>query len=654
MEELNQVAQMLQALRDPTRPDHRTAVQSLDSYINNEIFIQNILHLFVRGHQYETMGLTIDIRQLAGMVVKNYIVPKILHLPPGIQHTIKHELLAGLIDSNAEIQNVAGILFGRFTEAFPINVWTDVIPHILTMLDLSSHGQVHVADGGLKAVKRICEDSCEKLCMDTEGKPLQRLVPLLIDLLKAPDAHIRLQALQSLNAMLYLISPPGYHRSSSDEDMSSSSSGSSSTKRPESGAAPLLLHMNNFLNGIASLAADPTADVRCAVCQSLVLLASFNVSVLEKAFPSICAFMLQAVLDPEETVAIEACEFWAVISQSTDTQAAMSPHLQVLVPSLISRLRLNVEQLQQERADEEAEASGEKRLDIKPVHHRGEDQRADSDSDQEEVASRWTLRKEAALLLDNIAVAFDEKMVLSHALPAIQECLSQTVDVWRKEGGLLALGALSTGSMDSMLEYLPQLFPFLIQSLQDGEQEVRSIACWVISRYCGWLFADDNDSGEHLFALTMDSLISTLTDKFPRVQAAACSAMCMLIEVAGEHSFPFVQKLLAAFQHCYGHYGVKSTMLLVDTIGTLADNLGDSLADPQLAPLFLPFLIQKFDEIEDTDYLLFPLLECLTSVTPAVGTEIAPYATNLLGRCLRIINFTLTSNAAAGMTLSRT
>ncbi len=32
--------------------------------------------------------------------------------------------------------------------------------------------------------------------------------------------------------------------------------------------------------------------------------------------------------------------------------------------------------------------------------------------------------------------------------------------------------------------------PFVLGSLQEPTPELRSIACWVISRYCGWFFAD--------------------------------------------------------------------------------------------------------------------------------------------------------------------
>lgn len=67
---------MLQALRDPTRPDHAMAMQSLENYVLVPAFIYHILHIFVQGEKYQ---IPPDLRQLAGFVVKNYVFAK-LHL----------------------------------------------------------------------------------------------------------------------------------------------------------------------------------------------------------------------------------------------------------------------------------------------------------------------------------------------------------------------------------------------------------------------------------------------------------------------------------------------------------------------------------------------------------------------------------------------
>jgi transportin-1 len=98
-------------------------------------------------------------------------------------------------------------------------------------------------------------------------------------------------------------------------------------------------------------------------------------------------------------------------------------------------------------------------------------------------------------------------------------------------------------------------------------------------------------------------------------------------------------------------YGVKSALILVDMIGTVADTVGDALRDPHLVPLFLPLLMAKFHELDDADMRLFPLLECLMSVVAALGLDVQPYAKTLYDRCLRIAAGTM--QVRCGCTLGR-
>ena len=62
----------------------------------------------------------------------------------------------------------------------------------------------------------------------------------------------------------------------------------------------LVSNMNAFLQGLSTLATDPSAKVRKAVCQAIILIATVQLSVLEPMFGSICTFMLAGVLDEDE------------------------------------------------------------------------------------------------------------------------------------------------------------------------------------------------------------------------------------------------------------------------------------------------------------------------------------------------------------------
>ena len=191
--------------------------------------------------------------------------------------------------------------------------------------------------------------------------------------------------------------------------------------------------------------------MRKAVCQALALLASYHVAVLEPYFPQICVFMLTALTDSDEGVAMESCEFWMTLLDRPDTKHAMLPYLKDLVEHLINRLYLTNEQLEADRIEEEEQNSGEKELNLKPIHHRvgggGGGGNGDGSAGNDDVSARWTLRKQAALLLDTVALSFPPNDILEVALPKIQHCFQHGADVRVRESGMLALGAISSGKL---------------------------------------------------------------------------------------------------------------------------------------------------------------------------------------------------------------
>ena len=290
-------------------------------------------------------------------------------------------------------------------------------------------------------------------------------------------------------------------------------------------------------------------------------------------------------------------------------------------------------QVVQERADEEAQAAGDKKVNLKPMHHKPLGRSfhssggigSEHEAETEEDSFQWTLRKQSALVLDKIAVDYSPDEVLSAALPSIQLRL-QSEDVWIRESALLALGALANGCRGEMSGHMKGLTPFLLRLLSDDMPEVRSIAAWVLSRYCSWMFEgldeEEMTAGgvAQCLEAVIQTLLATMLDSVPKVQSAACSAMCVVIDEGQEYITPYIPMILPVLQRAFMLYGVKNQLVLCDTIGTLADSVGSALASPEYSNLYLPILIKKFNETEDYNDYLFPIMECLCSIIAAVST----------------------------------
>jgi transportin-1 len=310
-------------------------------------------------------------------------------------------------------------------------------------------------------------------------------------------------------------------------------------------------------------------------------------------------------------------------------------------------MRLTENQITLDRIEEEEHASGERSLNMKPLHHRakGDDDDDDDDDDGGEVTSTWTIRRQSAAVFDNISVVFSSDLVLPYALSAISSLLPST-DVWDRECGMLALGALSRGCQEDLTEFVPQILPHLLENMVNTIPELRSIACWTLGRFCYMIIDQENAQvGNENLGKLLQVIVAVMLDPKPKVQSAACSALCTLIEEAGDRIKYFVQPILVNVGEAFKVYGVKNALLLCDTIGTLADNIGADLAHPQLTALYLPQLMKTFDAYDDVSMHLFPIMECLTSVVAVIGTEFNAYAYSTFTRCLRIINNTMAANA---------
>lgn len=632
---INQSILILQALRDPTRNDHTSALQTLDKEVSNPSFVLHVLYLFSRGYSHGDIIVAADLRQLGGLIIKNYSIGHFMELSTDARSVMMSEILHALSDNITEIRNTASILIGRIAESLPISMWGAMLEHL--MLNLDSQETLRI-DGALSAIVQVCEDSSEKLVGDSQSRPLDVIVPRLLALMQHFETSFRLRSVTALNSLLFTVptmdSPP-------------LTFGNETAPPPNA----LQLHMNTFLQGLSSLSADPVPAIRRAVCQALVLLAGLQLPRLQPAIDSICQFMLRAVDDPDSDVALEACEFWATLAGCEEGRDVTRQYLMELIPKLQARMVYTEEQVMQERADEEAQASGEKKVNLKPLHHKSSGRSTGDDGTEEgEDSFQWTLRKQAALVLDKVAVDFAPDEVLAAALPTIQSRL-QSPDVWIRESALLALGAMANGCQYEMHAHLSGLVPFLLALVADAVPEVRSIACWVLSRYCVWIFQDGDERGDseigggfrflpHLIACLAKSML----DPLPKVQSAASSALCVVMDEGRDAITPYLATILPSVQQAFAQYGLKNQLVLCDVVGTLADAVGSALANPQFTGHYLPDLMRKFAATEDFSDHIFPVMECVSSVVMAIGLEFQSYAFPVTKRTLFLLAETIKSN----------
>ncbi len=419
-------------------------------------------------------------------------------------------------------------------------------------------------------------------------------------------------------------------------------------------------HVPQLIIGLGQLATDSNPVIRKTVCQSITLMLTHLDHSLELQNGNILSFMVTIMSDVSDEVIYEGAEFWIFMAELIESDSKyhdlVQPYLHLLIPSIIKKIILTQQQIDQERVDEIAEHTGEKQsFTVAPRYHNRDS--GQSSKDEAEASSVYTLRKQCAFLLDYLSRVFDPSITIPITIPVIFTFLQTGDNVWHQECGLLALGAISEGCADSeeLKVFLPQLFNYFVSSISGNVPEIRAISCWAISRYAYFLFEDsavDSVDKDNLISIILQSILNAMQDSSPRVQTAACSALCSLIENGGDRTIPYVPHILTHINTVHTSYGVKNTLVLFDILGTLSDNVGEIIGHSSHTPLYMPFLMKYFYFLTNSsntndiyiDYRVVPLLETLSSIMAVIGIEGAPYAPEILSKCLYIAQIVINSN----------
>lgn len=98
-------------------------------------------------------------------------------------------------------------------------------------------------------------------------------------------------------------------------------------------------NIDKFLENLFQLANDTDSDVRKHVCRALVMLVEVRIERLLPHMQQIIEYMLITSQDSDDTVALEACEFWLMIADQQICREVLQPYLDKLLPVLCKNMK---------------------------------------------------------------------------------------------------------------------------------------------------------------------------------------------------------------------------------------------------------------------------------------------------------------------------
>ena len=101
------------------------------------------------------------------------------------------------------------------------------------------------------------------------------------------------------------------------------------------GSQSLFAHLNYLIAALFKRASDEDPSVRRHVCQSLVPLLAPQPEKLMPEMNNVAKYMLYSTRDKNESVALEACEFWLSVTEDPDLAGYLKPLLGKVAPILL-------------------------------------------------------------------------------------------------------------------------------------------------------------------------------------------------------------------------------------------------------------------------------------------------------------------------------
>lgn len=627
---IQQLCQAFEAASSPVSKTQQQVVQVLQQFSQLPDLNMYLVSIFV-----QIPNLPLDVRQRSGLYLKSSITrSERSSIQPAVAEHILAQALAAMADSERAIRQTAGTILTSMVQKIGFSACGRTLEQLVEAL---GHQNQAVVDGSLSAICKIVEDGVAVLA--SVGQPGS-----------TPAATQEAQLFvtwangQVIPRMLDAASPssPEHVRKSSLECLNHFALG----RAFASDKYGMQQHAPRYVQSLGGLANDTSPDILQPVCKGFACIIEDWWSCLTPQYCEvILKFMLKASQNPEYEVRLQALAVWAPCAGQPDSWGTVQSLLQELVPVLVSNMvYADADYMILEPSQVENDNAGvADSLDsIKPRFH-AESNNVDGDEDDSGKVDRashgwgaeWTARKAAASSLDELSSVFPDMVQI--VLPQIEQKLNHSS--WeQQEAGVLALGAIGVHCQGKLQQFLPAVLGLLLRLCDSPQPLLRSISCWCVSRFGGWIFHAQNPSRQEVSGSVLKVILPRCLDRNKRVQEASISALMTLTEHGKAQLVPYLDDIVQTVVKALQLYQLNNQRILYDTVSALVWAVGRELGKPQYMQAIVEPVFQRFQAVPDNDVLALPLCECVASLSQVLGELVASALTGVVTRSLRSVN----------------
>ena len=114
------------------------------------------------------------------------------------------------------------------------------------------------------------------------------------------------------------------------------------------------------------------------------------------------------------------------------------------------------------------------------------------------------------------------------------------------------------------------------------------------------------------------------------------------MDTSGDLIISYGPHIAPIFVKCHTLYQAKNLYSLYNVIAVFAENMKDELKKPIYVQSLLPPLMSRWNSFQDDDRNLISVMETLSVMASAMGTELSTFARGVYDRCLNMIEMQVT------------
>jgi len=621
--DVNELVTLLRSSINATTEQHNSIYSKLEHYSQSGHYCCYL------GYIACDSNVDKSIRQIATLTLKGNVDKGFDKLDPEVIHYLKEIAITGIEDSEAFIRRAFGSLIAALYCHLGQTKWPELFPNLVKGLN-DCNITLPFFETTLETMSKILEDLEDPkhyfLLIKEEkyGKPLNDLVPILLNCCENElSSHTILRhALFQINMFLYGM------------------------------PANLLRNINRFMEILFRLTVHQSPLVKQRVCQNFVTLLKLRKDLIMTQIKKIIQYMITATQDEDRQVGLEACEFWVQfldISYIEDEERIqiLQDFFPTLVPMLVHCTMYTPDDLailgkdcmsdagsktESCRDDDIAsELTGDSSdFSESEIPDEAKDLNPEDDADE---TQGWTLRKCAALAIDNLSKRFGAEMFI-HMQPIMDKYLQPDRSWVERESIILCLGAMARGNEEVLGPYMAKIIPFLMQETESPYPAVRSTTFWTLSRFIRWIV--NREDADEITSLLTQVLAGMLTNN-RLVQKSASTALSLLLDASPQTGTEYLDDILTVFEQAVQVYHGRSLINLLDAISTFCGHQGEHLKTEQNMNKLIKPLVMKWEMYENDNIMICHILECFDAVLAAVGYCFKPYIQALYERDLTMI-----------------